>query len=655
MKVQRFGRYLLLDKIASGGMAEVFRAKLVGEGNFQRIIAIKKILPHVSEDAEFVAMFHDEANLTVQLQHANIGQVFEFAKNNDTYYIAMEYISGKDLKTLWNYQKTRKQPIPLEYSCYIVQKMAEGLDYAHRKTSLDGTNLCIVHRDVSPHNVLISWEGEVKVIDFGIAKATNSAGKMQPGLLQGKFAYMAPEQIRGLHLDGRADVFALGVTLYEMVTGERAFVAESEFSLLEKVRNVELKPPTMIRPDLPVELEQILFKAMAKDVNVRYRWASDLAEDLQRFLLMRGKPPSRNDLSQFLREHFTVDFEKERNRLEGYRDAQLEEEPELPALPAQPLGNAGEHNGPVLDDNIFATTPRSPAANGANAANAAGAAAGVAVGPAGSGQPLPVPAQTTANTTTTAGNTGNAGSGKKIAAIAAGVVIGVLALGGGAYALLQRSSTVVVTVSGAEEAKVRIDGKIVGDAAPSLTISDVSRGSHTLVVEQKGYQTFTQALEIQEKLVTVRAPLARIKGKLAVTSDPPGAVILVDGEEIGKKTPSIVEVDSDDLHQVTLKMDKYLDGTQSNLKVEASKEIPVNVKLKPKVVTIRVTSTPEGASVKRGGQDVGLTPYSFDYNPQDPYPQVTLSKTGCEETTTSIPFDADKIEFNFPVTLRCTP
>lgn len=221
MNPQMFGRYLLLDKVAAGGMAEVWRAKLTGEGNFQKIIAIKKILPHVSEDEDFILMFTDEANITSTMNHANIGQVSEFSKVGDVFYISMEYVSGRDLKSVWSWSKARAQIMPVELSAYIVSKMCDGLQYAHDHS--------IVHRDISPQNVLLSWEGDVKVIDFGIAKATEKAGKTRPGTLKGKFAYMAPEQIRGLPLDGRSDLFAIGICLYELVTGQRGFQAEQIF------------------------------------------------------------------------------------------------------------------------------------------------------------------------------------------------------------------------------------------------------------------------------------------------------------------------------------------------------------------------------------------------------------------------------------------
>ena len=323
LKPEIFGRYVLLDRMAAGGMAEVYRAQIAGSDDFQRIMAIKKILPHVAEDEEFITMFKDEAKITVQLQHSNIGQVYDFNKVGEVYFIAMEYISGKDLKAVWSFQRKRKKkPLDIMLSCHVVQKMADGLDYSHRKADNFGEPLGIVHRDVSPQNVLVSWDGEVKVIDFGIAKAAGKSGRTQAGVLKGKFGYMAPEQIRGVPLDGRADVFALGVTLYEMLTGTRAFRASSDFALLEKVRAVDIMPAKDINPNIPDELIKILMKALAKERDDRY-WGSELSEALQRFALLHSKPANRHDLGDYMKKAFPDAFDKERLRLQSYKDLDL--------------------------------------------------------------------------------------------------------------------------------------------------------------------------------------------------------------------------------------------------------------------------------------------------------------------------------------------
>jgi serine/threonine protein kinase len=239
-----FGKYYLLERINVGGMAEVFKAKTFGVEGFERIVAVKRILPNIAEDEEFITMFIDEAKISVQLTHANIAQIYELGAINNSYFIAMEYIPGKDMRAIFERCRKKGEPAPIPLSCYVVSKLCEGLDYAHRKKDGMGRDMNIVHRDVSPQNVLISYEGEVKVIDFGIAKAAGKATKTQAGILKGKFGYMSPEQVRGLPIDRRSDIFSTGIVLYELLTNERLFHGESDFSTLEKVRNVEILPPS---------------------------------------------------------------------------------------------------------------------------------------------------------------------------------------------------------------------------------------------------------------------------------------------------------------------------------------------------------------------------------------------------------------------------
>ena len=252
---EKFGRYILLDRINVGGMAEVFRGKSSGVEGFERLVALKRILPNIAADQDFIDMFIDEAKLAVQLQHANIAQVYDLGKHDDAYYIAMEYVSGVDLRSMWDRARNRNRLLPIAMSCHIMQKACEGLDAAHRKKDQDGNDISLVHRDVSPQNILISFEGEAKIIDFGIARAANKVSKTQAGVLKGKFGYMSPEQVRGITLDNRSDIFACGVVLYELLVGDRLFLGESDFSTLEKVRNVELVPPTRLNKNLSPHLE----------------------------------------------------------------------------------------------------------------------------------------------------------------------------------------------------------------------------------------------------------------------------------------------------------------------------------------------------------------------------------------------------------------
>ncbi len=306
-----FGKYYLLDRISVGGMAEVFKAKAFGVEGFERLIAVKRILPSIAEDEEFITMFIDEAKIAVQLQHANIAQIFDLGKVGESYFIALEYVQGKDMRSIVDRMRKHKVPMPISMAVYCIMKVCEGLDYAHNKKDPAGRELNLVHRDVSPQNILISYDGEVKIIDFGIAKAAGKAGKTQAGILKGKFGYMSPEQVRGLPLDRRSDIFAVGICLWEMLTGERLFVGESDFSTLEKVRNVEITPPSTYNKELPPELESIVLKTLSKEVENRYQSAMDLHDDLQRWMYDSGSFFARKELAQFMNEIFHEDIEKE--------------------------------------------------------------------------------------------------------------------------------------------------------------------------------------------------------------------------------------------------------------------------------------------------------------------------------------------------------
>ncbi|MBC8132023.1 MAG: serine/threonine protein kinase, partial [Deltaproteobacteria bacterium] len=314
-----FGKYYLLERINVGGMAEVFRAKAFGVEGFERLVAVKKILPNIAEDEEFIAMFIDEAKIAVQLQHANIAQIFDLGKVEDSFFIALEFVRGRDLRAMFDRVRQRSEVMPTPQACFIVMQVCEGLDYAHNKRDGQSQELHLVHRDISPQNVLIGFEGEIKLIDFGIAKAAGKASKTQAGILKGKFGYMSPEQVRGLPIDRRSDIFSVGIVLYELLTGERLFMGESDFSTLEKVRNVEILPPSSYNKSIPEELERIALKALAKDPEDRYQNAIDLHDDLQAFLYTKGELYSRKDLAAWMKKMFPAEIEEENTKAEQFR------------------------------------------------------------------------------------------------------------------------------------------------------------------------------------------------------------------------------------------------------------------------------------------------------------------------------------------------
>src|SRR5262245_59159422 len=300
-------------------MAEVFKAKSFGVEGFEKIIAIKRILPSIAEDAEFIQMFIDEAKIAGQLSHANICQIFELGKITDSHFIAMEFVWGKDLLQIQNRFRKLRQHLAPAMAAFVASKVCEGLDYAHRRKDALGRPLNIIHRDVSPQNILVSYEGEIKVIDFGIAKAATRSSKTQAGVLKGKFGYMSPEQVRGLPLDRRSDLFALGTILYELLTGERLFLGESDFSTLEKVRNVDIQPPSKHSRHVPPALEKIVMKALAKEPEDRYQWANELQEELLQFVMGVQPVFTAKQLAAWMKEAFQPELLRERQLLEQYK------------------------------------------------------------------------------------------------------------------------------------------------------------------------------------------------------------------------------------------------------------------------------------------------------------------------------------------------
>jgi serine/threonine protein kinase len=273
-------------------------------------------LPNLVEDDEFIRMFIDEARIAVQLNHANIVQIYELGKQGEHYYIAMEYIPSRDLRGILDRLRASGQLMPIAQAAYLTAKVAEGLDYAHRRKDPQGNPMNIIHRDVSPQNVLVGFEGDVKVIDFGIAKAANRASKTQAGVLKGKFGYMSPEQVRGLPIDRRSDIFAVGVLLYEMLTGERLFIGESDFSTLERVRNADVIAPTSFNKKISPQLEQIVLKTLAREVEDRYQWASELARDLQGFVTDATGAYNARRVAASMREMYAPEVALEKKKLE---------------------------------------------------------------------------------------------------------------------------------------------------------------------------------------------------------------------------------------------------------------------------------------------------------------------------------------------------
>jgi len=329
---ESFGRYYLVDKIAVGGMAEVFKAKSFSTGGFEKLLVIKRILENLSTNEEFVDMFIDEAKISVELQHPNIVQIYDFGQLGENYFIAMECVEGKDVKGILRKLAERRKLLPPEFAVYIAHEMAKGLDFAHKKTNLKGEDLGIIHRDISPSNILISYTGEVKVADFGIAKAQISLYNTKDGVLKGKFEYMSPEQARGGDVSPKSDIFAAGIIMHEMLTGRRLFKTDSEIKTLEKVKAVDIPTPSQVNPMVPARLDELVMKALSQDPADRYEDARALQQALFEYMYPSTPDITRESLKHFMAELFSDEIATELDSLDEnskIAQAMYESEPEI--------------------------------------------------------------------------------------------------------------------------------------------------------------------------------------------------------------------------------------------------------------------------------------------------------------------------------------
>ena len=305
-KPERFGRYVLLDRIGAGGMAEVFRAVMPGAQGFRQTFVVKRILAERSRATDFVDMFVQEARIGSLLSHPNIVQVFDFGNVGGDYFLAMEYLRGRDVQVVMRELRKQNLLCPVPVAAFIAHEVASCLGYAHDLVGADGKRLNIVHRDVSPSNIMCLRTGGVKLLDFGIAKAAGDQSEnTEQGLFKGKLAYVAPERIKNEAMDGRVDLFALGVVLWEMLVGRRLFRGKSELDTLTRVLEMKVPPPSSERPDVPASLDAVVLRALERDRNLRYPNGQAMADDLE--VVMRETGFHARMLPDLLREAFGSD------------------------------------------------------------------------------------------------------------------------------------------------------------------------------------------------------------------------------------------------------------------------------------------------------------------------------------------------------------
>lgn len=317
-QLKRFGRYLILDHLVDGGMAKIYRARFLGE-KADKIVAIKMVQPQYSKDKNFQEMFDLELKLAFALHHPNICQTYDYGKYKGIWYTAMEYIDGKNLKQILDRLKKRNEPFPIHLATFVISQVCQGLYYAHTFTEkLTGDHYKIVHRDISPHNVMITYDGAVKVIDFGIAKTEMGQDATQAGTIKGKLSYLAPEYLEGKELDQRYDMFAVGITLWEMLCGRKLFVGTNDINIINEIRECKIVAPSSINPTVPKELDYITLKALSKDRDLRYRDMNAMCKALLKFLYTHYPDFNPLDISDFTRDIFSEEIKRDREKLREY-------------------------------------------------------------------------------------------------------------------------------------------------------------------------------------------------------------------------------------------------------------------------------------------------------------------------------------------------
>ncbi|MBA2664628.1 MAG: serine/threonine protein kinase [Bradymonadaceae bacterium] len=648
--LRHLGRYELCRRIAAGGMGEIFVAKSRGAGGFEKTVIIKTILPHLAEEQEFVTKFLDEGRIVVNLTHGNIVPVFDMGEENGEYFIAMEYVPGRDLREVLRQLHEERRAMPVELALHITAELAKGLAYAHRKTDADGVPLGIVHRDVSPSNVLISREGEVKLIDFGIARATGKISKTMSGRIQGKCCYMSPEQAAGRPVDARGDIFAAGVLLYELLTGCRPFEGDSDLETLEMVRVCAFDAPSILNHEVSDELDAIVARALAREPEQRYQSIDELQIAVTQQLYGNGYTVTSRDVATFLEQLFPKGVEpdvlrKARNSassgpldLDAALNLELDRLDRADATPSQGfvdphLATAPALTTPVILAQELLVSSATPSVYAAGSDKSADPGTG-----SGTGSVQPV-------------STRPANGFKRWLAIAValGLVIGAVA----AIATWGPQASGMLTVeSEPAGARILINGaQLVGVATPHTLA--LPAGTHNVQLSLEGYvpKSFTLELERRQELTIfgadARLTPVSINGearRFEISTRPSGAALVANGMELGiapqklslgpQDVVNLVATHPDcDPGTYTLSHSHATESIVLTLKcadspvrapqesVAATQETP-QIRTRPigaqaSKILVTFDSVPTGATVEVNGAVLGRAPIQASFAPDD--------------------------------------
>jgi len=624
---EQFGKYLLLEKVAAGGMAEIYLAKSAAANGLNKFFAIKRILPQFSNNEDFVSMFKEEAKVCINLNHSNVVSIFDFGIESSQFFLVMDYVEGRNLRQIINELKKSNKSFSIDQALYLVKEAAAGLDHAHRCVdAATGKPLNITHRDMSPQNVMVSYEGEIKVIDFGIAKAETEAEDTKAGTLKGKFSYMSPEQAEGQTIDPRTDVFALGIVLWELLANDRLFTGSNEAAILRKVRDCQVPPIRKINPTVPAELERIVMKALAKDRNVRYQTAANFHRDLNRFLNTQYPDFSPQDFSVFIKESFKTAYIEAREKLVTYGKIAMNDptailipnqRPQKPVVAAAaaptpapalvalaPVAAAPSFKGVGLEKNAEKEKPEKIAAEEVkqNEPNE------VAVAPTGFNSEVQQKVNLDNIRAANSGNIKNIPSYYQKAATAAAV------------ASAAANQTRVTQVSQVSFARGKPAGK--KDAGGDVLL----KMSFLIALDAVSYwwakNMATQANSKKEIAIAEAAKEGKIENssktppaavKVSVTSKPDNAEIWINGKNSGVKTPGLISVQPNTDIEIKVKKDGHLDYAINKKFTETSQLVATLQAVSPGFINIKLTGGDSFTKVSIDGKELIEKPPILKY------------------------------------------
>ncbi len=510
----RLGQYRILRSIAAGGMGEIFLAKRVGPGGFEKLVALKRMLPHLMRDERSVAMFLNEAKLAAQLNHANIVQIYDFGRLGDTYFISMEFVHGKNLRDLLDRSVRTGIGIPVEHALGIIRDVCAGLGYAHQRSSYDGAPLEIIHRDVSPQNVLVSFEGEVKVTDFGIAKASLIASETTAGTVKGKLSYMSPEQISGQTLDQRSDLFSLGVILFELLTARKLFPDDVSLpETIDRIQRVDVPLPRDVNPAIPEEVEELVLRALARTRAERFQTARAMELAIIDVMTRLGLVSGNHERVLFLRELFSEP------------DAAATLASEIAALGITPTPGSA---GPVQVSSGAGPLPGAPTVSlGRFALQALLVVVVFVAGAALLKRYVVTPERAGAVVTAVPPAAPGQGPGSSERPGGTAAVVPVPTPGVPATVTAASGKRHVEVTSSPSGAEIWVDGEDQHKATPAEL--ELPIGRRSIRLEKDGYEPKTTAIAVDASApgVAVDGPLVAKPVTVQIASDPPGALVSI--------------------------------------------------------------------------------------------------------------------------------